>query len=349
MSYNRLPKFQNINISLMTFVKLALLIFGIWFLWFIRDIVAIVFVSLLLAALIDPFADWFQKHSIPRGLAVIIVYIVLGAIVSLIFVLLVPVVIEQMIQLLGNLAGWYGELASKFGQVQTFSIEYGFAENLKSSLESIQSAISNSFSSLFSTLRGFISGVAALFIVLVLSFYMVNEEDVARKYFKHLAPAEYRPFISQLIVKMQKKIGEWLRAQLILGVIVGSAVYIILTLLGVKYALILALMAGVLEIIPYVGPVLSTIPAVIIGFAQSMVTGFVVLFVYLIVQQIENNILVPKIMQKVTGLNPIISIVALMVGIKIGGLVGAILAIPVATMLAVVLEELFEEYSISNK
>jgi len=97
------------------------------------------------------------------------------------------------------------------------------------------------------------------------------------------------------------------------------------------------------EIIPYVGPIVSLVPAVIVGFAQSPVIGIVVLVLYLVIQQLENNILVPKIMQKVTGLNPLVSIAALLIGLKVGGLVGAILAIPVATLTVVVLEDLFNE------
>ena len=137
--------------------------------------------------------------------------------------------------------------------------------------------------------------------------------------------------------------GEWLRGQLILGLIVGIAVYLGLLFLGVNYALLLALMAGVLEVVPYVGPIISVIPALIIGFAQSPVIGFGVVILYLIVQQLENHLLVPKVMQKVTGLNPIISILALLVGIKAGGIVGAIFSIPLAMMGVVILEDLFRD------
>ncbi len=143
--------------------------------------------------------------------------------------------------------------------------------------------------------------------------------------------------------KMSKKMGEWLRGQLILGLIVALAVYVGLTFLGVKYALVLALMAGVLEVIPYVGPIISLVPALFIGFAQSPVIGVLVVVLYVVIQQVENHILVPKVMQKVTGLNPIISILALLVGLKAGGLAGAILAIPLAMMGVVILEDLFRD------
>jgi predicted PurR-regulated permease PerM len=142
---------------------------------------------------------------------------------------------------------------------------------------------------------------------------------------------------------MQNKMGQWLRAQLILGLVVGIAVYIGLKILGVEYALLLALIAGVLEIVPYLGPILAVVPALMIGLAQSPIIGLSVLGLYLLIQQVENNILVPKIMQTVTGLNPVISILALLVGLKAGGIAGAILAIPLAMMAVVILEDLFRD------
>ena len=180
--------------------------------------------------------------------------------------------------------------------------------------------------------------------VLVLTFYMVVEEDNARRFVKSLAPVEYQPFLAQLFTKMQKKIGAWLRGQIVLAVVIGIASYIGLTILGVPYALVLALIAGLFEVVAYVGPIFATIPAAIIGFSVSPLMGVLVIILYLVIQQLEGNVLVPKIMQRVTGLNPIISIVALLIGVKLGGIMGAIFAIPIATMVSVILEELFAEY-----
>ncbi len=333
-----------ISVSTATFIKALMIGLGLWFLWFIRDVVAIIFVSLLLAALIDPFADWLAEHKVPRAVAVILIYIVLGAVVTLAFVAIIPVVVEQSIQLLGSLGEPQGLFAELFERLRAFTLQHGFIqENLQNTVRSIQEGIASTFGSLFSTVRGFVGGLAALLVILVLTFYMVVEEETARKLFKNLAPEEYQPYLSQLFTRMQKKVGAWLRGQLLLGLIVGLAVYIGLLVIGVPYALLLAFFAGLLELLPYVGPILAVIPAAIVGFTQSPVTGLLVLGLYLLIQQLENNILVPKIMQKVTGLNPVVSIIALLVGIKVGGFIGAILAIPVATMAWVLLEDLFTD------
>lgn len=330
---------QTISISTGTFLKAVLIFLGLWFLWYIRGIVAMIVVAIMLASVIDPFADWFAQKRIPRGLAVLIVYTFLLALASVILIVLVPIVVDQSGQLLKNISASSRDLFDSFVQFQQ---RHEVLESLTNGLQSFQENLTASASSIFTTVKGFFGGLAALMIVLVLTFYMVVEEDSMRKYFKTLAPPEYQPYLSQTLKKMQQKIGAWLRGQMILGFFIGLGVYLGLKLLGVPYALLLALIAGVFEIIPYVGPIISLIPAAIIGFAQSPILGLAVVILYLVIQQMENNILVPKIMQKVTGLSPILSIAALLIGAQVGGIVGAILAIPLATMVAVVVEDIFK-------
>ncbi len=334
---------RTINISTSTFIKAVLIVLGVWFFWFIRDIVAIFVAALLLASLIDPLAHWLAARKIPRGLAVLIVYSMLAVLASVIVVLVVPAVTQQGGQLVQNLSSYYLDASESIGQVRQFSVDVGLSDNIAASLEAAAQGLAETFGSLFSTVKGVLGGLAATLIVLVLAFYMVVEEDKVGKYFKSLVPFEYQPYVSHIINKIELKLGQWLRGQIILGLVVGVMVYAGLLVLGVPYALLLALIAGLLEVVPYVGPVLSVVPAAIIAFAVSPVLGFAVLVLYFVIQQLENNILVPKIMQKVTGINPIISILALLVGIKVGGLVGAILAIPLAMIIMVVMEDLFRD------
>ncbi len=332
---------QTISISTGTFVKAVLIILGVWFLWYIREIVAILIVAIMLASIIDPFADWFAHRRIPRGLAVLVVYTILFALTIIMVMTLVPIIVEQSVSLVQNLSVTYVGAVDAFVHFQE---THHFVDSILSNLQSFQQNINSSASSLFTTVKGFFGGLAAIAIVLALTFYMVVEEDSMRKYFRTFAPVEYQPYITQLLKKMQAKMGAWLRGQIILGLFVGVGVYVGLTLLGVHYALLLAVIAGLLEIIPYAGPILSLVPAAIIGFAQSPLHGVAVVGLYLLVQQVENHLLVPKVMQSVTGLNPVLSILALLIGVQVGGIAGAILAIPLATMVAVVVEDIFKEF-----
>lgn len=332
---------RSVSLTTGTLLKVVLIALALAFLWFVRDILAILFVALLLAAIIDPFADWLAKRKLPRGLAVVLVYIILGGILLAVSLVLVPIVAEQLSQLATNLPTT--PLLNSLGRFRDVVVQYGLEENLRSGLASIQTSIADTATSLFSTLRGIVGAVATLFIILVLTFYMVVEDEAARRSFRHIAPEQYQPYLTSLLLKMQKKVGAWLRGQLLLGLVIGVAVYVGLSLLGVRYALLLAVVAGTFELIPYIGPVISVIPAALIALGDSPFKALCVLVLFLVLQQTENHFLVPKIMQKATGLNPVVSIVALLVGVQVAGIAGAFLSIPVATMVSVLLDDLFSK------
>lgn len=323
------------QVSTWSILKVFLILIGIGLLWFLRDVVAMLFVALLLAALIDPFADFLAERNIPRGLAVLVIYACLLLIVTLVFFLIIPPLTIQITQLVQSF-GFQGQLSDLVETLRRITV--GLGDTLDTSrIFSVVQGFSQ-------TLTGFVGTVSATVIVLVLTFYMVVEEEAAMRLFRSLAPQEYQPYLSQLFNRMREKIGAWLRGQIILGVIIGVLTFIGLSIIDMRYALVLALIAGMLEIIPYIGPIFAGVPAVVLAFLESPTKGIAVLVLYIIIQQVENHVLVPRVMQKVAGLNPVVSIAALLVGFKLGGIVGAIFAIPVATMATVILEDLFYGY-----
>jgi len=192
---------------------------------------------------------------------------------------------------------------------------------------------------IFSTVSGIFGGIVSFFIVLVVTFYMVVEEDSMKRIVWSLAPPRNQPYIMQLINRMQRQIGYWLRGQLILMFLVGFLTWVGLLFLMPEYVLALGLIAGVTEFVPYLGPMLGAIPAVFLAFTVSPFLALLVVILYLIIQQVEGNILVPKIMERAVGLNPIISIAVLMAGLVLGGIIGGLLSIPVATALSVFLKD----------
>ncbi len=314
-------------------MKAVLIVLAIWFAWYIRDVVAILFAALLLSALIEPFATWLARHRIPKPLAVLAVYAGLLLLVGGLLTLLIPVVVEQGTQLFGT----FGDLTS----LPVFADQQRVLATINSGIGALQSGITGGMASFLSTVRGFIEGILTVFLVLVLAFYLVVEEDAARSFFRSFAPMEYQPYLTQAMAKIQEKLGFWLRGQLVLAFIIFCAVYVGLLALGVPYALLLAVIAGVCEIVPYIGPIFALVPAAIVGFAQAPILGLLVVILYATIQQVENHFLVPQVMRKVAGLNPLVCIIALMVGLKLAGPIGAILAIPCAIMLVVLLEDLF--------
>lgn len=337
------PQPFDIHISVWTIFKVALAVLALFLIWKLWGIIVMVFIALALAALIDPFADWFEKRRIPRALAVLVIYVVLFGLLGLALISLIPPILTEVSELVKNFGGLWERAVGAFVNVQEVSARYGVEQNIESALRSFETGLSNAIGSALGTIRGFFGGIVSFVIVLVLTFYMVVEQDAVRKALRAVAPPDYHAYLSGLATRMQHKIGLWLRGVLVLMLVIGVLSYIGLLILGVDYALVLALVAGLAEVIPYAGPIIAAIPAVILAFAQEPIKGLFVIVLYFAIQQLENNLLVPKVMQRAVGLNPVVSIVALLIGAKLAGVLGAVLAIPVATALSVLFHDIFHE------
>jgi predicted PurR-regulated permease PerM len=177
-------------------------------------------------------------------------------------------------------------------------------------------------------ISGVFSNALAVFTILVISFYMILERQ-------HLSGWLTRWFgdseavIEDLLVRIETKIGAWIRGQIILSLIIGGAVYIGLISLSIPYAVPLAIIAGLMESIPNIGPTVSMVPAAVVGFTISPLHGGAVILLYFLIQQFENNLIVPLVMRRAVGLNPLVIIISLMIGLALGGPAGAVLSIPV--------------------
>lgn len=331
----------NINITLGSLFKAVLVLILLYFFYLIKDIILLLFVSLILASAVDPLVDKLQSKKIPRGISVMFIYLILFSLLAFILITIVPPISQEIGDLAKNFPGYLERVSNSFTSLNDFSSKYGIGQNIGSGLDFINSNLQSATGGVLSTVSGFFGGVVSFFLVLVLTFYMVVEENAIKKLVWSIAPIEHQPYIMQLINRMQQKIGLWLRGQLILSLFIFLLVYVGLLILGVKYALVLALIAGLTEFVPYLGPMLGAIPAVFLALTQSPLLALFVAILYYVIQLTENNILVPKVMQKTVGLNPIISITVLLVGYQIAGIAGAILSIPVATAVSILLGDLF--------
>lgn len=333
----------------MTIVKFFLVVIVLFFLYLIKEVLAILFISLIFASAVDSWVDKLEKIKFPRWLSILLIYIVLIVIVFFAVYILIPPMTEQIGQLANNFPAYTEKISGAIENLKNFSANHGVLGELDNGISAIKDNLSEFVSSAFSTVAGIFGGIVSFFVVLVITFYMTVEESAVKRTITFILPEKYQPFTLQLINKVQRKIGDWLKGQLLLSLIIGILVYIGLLILGVNYALVLAVIAAIGEFVPYLGPVIAAIPAVFLTFAQSPVKGLFVLILFVIIQQIENQILVPKVMQKVVGLNPIISIIALLVGAKVAGIVGVILAIPVATAVSVIASEIWLAREIAAK
>lgn len=334
------PSARLVVISTGTILRVVAILATIAVAWIIRDILLIVFTSMLLAGVVYPFAHFAEAKRIPKGIAVFIFYLLLFGTIVLILGLLVPRIVAQMGSFVNSYdqAGWLlGDRAMWEGLLD----KVGVGLDLQGAIAGLQGQTARVVSGLFATVGDLFGGMVTFFAVLVLSFYMIIEESAVKDVFRNLVPEKYQEFASRLVWQMMDKLGGWLRGQLVLGLIIGLLYFFAFWAIGVPYALLLALLGGLLEFIPYIGPFIAAVPAVILGLSVSPTHAVLALVATIVIQRLENDVIVPKVMQKAVGLNPIASLIAFMIGAKLFGVVGAIFAIPLATAVSVALVELF--------
>lgn len=331
-----------IAISTGTMVRAVLILLAAYFIYILRDIVGIVLVSILLAAVIDPLADFFAKRRVPRSVTVLVTYLLLFVLAGVILFAIIPPMIVELQGIGDSFRSVWDKIVSSFAALKTISSRYGLDSSFQLSIDTLNATLTSSFNNLFSTITGFFGGIVSFFVVLAITYFMVVEKNSLRDMTVSLVPQRYHEYVSSILTKMQRKVGQWLIGQLILMAFIGLLSYIGLAAFGVKYAVLLAVLAGFLEVVPYMGPVLATVPAAFFAFSDSPTKAVLIVVYYLLIQRVENMILVPKVMQKTTGLNPIFAVLALTVGFVVGGIAGILLSIPVAAAANVVLDDYLE-------
>ena len=315
---------SKIEISHRTIIFTVIFLLALWVLFQIRDILFLVFIAFILMAALRPLVDWFVWVRVPRILSILLIYGIVfgffgvslaGAIPTLViqstkFVQELPVFLEKVMPY------WNIDVRSLSAQIAPIS-------------ENILKLTVGIFSNLLTTMT-----------VLVFTFYFLLERKKLESTLTNTMGEDAAQRVVVALKEVESRLGAWVNGELFLMALVGGFVYVGLTLLHVDFALPLAIIAGVLEIVPMIGPIVSAIPAVLVALTMSPLLALSVVALYFIVQQVENNIFVPLILKKSVGLSPIVTIFGLMVGGRLAGVVGAVLAVPIILVLQVVLRTL---------
>ncbi len=321
---------MKIDISAAVIIKIVAVILGIWFLFAIKNIVVLFFIVLVIVAALNPLVDKMSKYM-PRILALIILMVIFFSTLIAVGFLIIPPIINQIGQIAINLPLIISRLNPIFSDLQ-------FA-NYQDTLLNLSSKLGSLTSGIYSTTVSFLAGLVAVVTILVLSFYLLLEQNSIRKFLKQIIPPEHEERIFIIVHKISDKMGSWLRGQGILMLIIGILDGIALLILGVPYALTLAVWGGFTEIIPYIGPWLGLVPALVIAYTVSPITALIIAIIYTLIQQLEGHILIPKMMGKAVGLSPVIIILALLIGAKLMGILGALISVPAAAAIAVIVQE----------
>lgn len=306
---------------------LLFILFG-WFIYEIREILVDIFISFIIMAALIPAVTFLRKRKVPKVVAVVVSYVSVIIILVVIVFPLVPFFVSQLQSLFKSFPIFFDQAANLLG--------------LTINTEQINAYVSSEFNSIgrnaVVVTGRVLGGVFSIITILVVSFYLLLERDNIIASIVKLFPKKSQEEVSNTIYKVEFKLGAWIRGQLVLSLFIGSITWIALTVLGVPFALPLALLAGILEIIPTIGPIIASIPAIIVAVTISPTLAFIVAGAYLIIQILENNILVPKIMEKAVGLNPLIIIIGVMIGAKLLGVIGALLSVPFIALLVIFIE-----------
>ena len=314
----------------------------------VRTVVMLVYVSALLAIGLAPIVRAVERQTIlpvgtrrfPRWLAILTLYLtLLITLVGLGFAVVPPLVKQGQ-------ALWT-RLPDLFARGQQFLMKHGLIDHEFTMSEALQKAPTSmlgaggdAVTTVVGAVFGLAGGVFGVVTILILTFYMLVESATIFRRFVRLFPVEQRLRVATVSNDISVKVSAWLGGQLLLGAIIGTTATIGLWLLGVPYFFVLGLLAGIGELIPMVGPILSAIPAVIVALTVSPGMALGVGAFFLAQQQFENHLLVPKLMERQVGVSAVTVIIALLVGGSLLGIVGALLAVPTAAVLQVIFDEL---------
>lgn len=344
------------------FVVITLLLLLLMaFLYEIRDILIIFFVSLLFAAALDPMVDALERKKIPRALGVVIVYIAVLVFLGLVVSNLVPVVASEVSELASKAQDFISNILKGETPLPQFlerfrpalkhyleGVDLSQVGNYKDVLLNIANKLSDVAGNVFNAVIVIFNGFFNTILVLVITFLMTVDEKGIDNFILSLFPARHALYIKQKSDAIKEKMGYWLRGQIVLCIVVGLLVYVGFLVIGlftknVEYAATIALVAGFTELIPYVGPFLAWFIAMPIVANQSLMLIVWMTVLMYVVQVLENNIIVPLVMHRAVGISPIFIMFAMLVGFSFLGVLGMVLAVPVATAVSIFVKDYAEK------
>ncbi len=300
-----------------------------------RHVLLLIYIAGLFAIGFTPVVRLIERQRrIPRWLAILILYVVILGSIAVVISLIAPPLIAQA-------KGLWEAAPKMFERGQQYLIEKGLLREQLTLREAVEQApgTSDAVGTITGAAVGIVGGIAGVLTILILTFYLLLEAESLRNTFIRLFPRSRRPQMAKASAEVTQKLSAWLNGQLLLAVTIGTTAAIGLWILGVPYFYVLALIAGVGEMIPVVGPIIAAVPGVAVALTISYQKALLVALFYLLQQQLENHVLVPKIMSRQVGVSAVTVIVALLIGGNLLGVLGAILAIPTAAILQVVYQE----------
>lgn len=334
-----MPKNLKFELTFKSCVYLFFLILSlygtIYFFSEVRHLLIVFFVAFIISEALHPNVTRFEKIGVPRFLAVLLIYLFTIGILTFAISGVVPVFVEQSQKLAATAPGFFQNLQISGYSIDTTSVFRAF--------ESLPAFIAKTTVTLFSNL------VQAV-LILVITFYMTMQRKNLAPHHLGFLNDKIRKMIFLILDRLENRLASWMSGELILMLVVGLLSYFGYLIIGLEYAASLAIIAGILEIVPNIGPTITTLLACLVGLTTgNPINALLAILVGTIVQQFENHLIVPKVMKDTVGINPLLTIMLLLMGGQLGGVLGAILAIPVYLTIEIILKTYLESTKIIPK
>lgn len=324
-----------INISAATIIKILVVLAVAGAVYYLHNLILVLLTAVTIASAIEPAADWFVRRKFPRVLAVLSIYLIAFSLFFIVVFFFLPPIFRDISDIAFNIPAQINSFIKAdptWNSIMTLSGNFSNQFSVQDVIS--KGLLSSSFpGDVFDLTKMIFSGFFSFIMIVVISFYLAVQKNGVENFLRIVIPNRREEYIVDLWQRTEVKIGRWMQGQLLLAVIIGPLVYLGLTLFQIKYALVLAITASIFEIIPIFGPVLSAVPAVILGFNDSVTLGLIMIGFYAIIHQFENHLLYPLVVKKIIGVNPLVVIISLIVGYELAGFLGIILSVPMATLL----------------
>lgn len=334
-----MDKQLNISITPGTIIMTIVICAAAFALWVLRDIFLLVLTAIVIASAIEPGVAFFVRYRVPRVLAVGLMYLaVFGSLFTVIYFVFPPI-LEDMQNFFSGVPQYLDTLnlavpLNEASQISFLSGSGTQGQSIMDTLFAFRSAFSDTGEGAVRLVSTFFGGIFSLLLVIVLSFYFAMRETGVEEFLRLVTPSKHENYVVGLWHRAHRKIGLWMQGQLLLSIVVGVIVYLGLLILGVPYALLLAVITAMFDLIPIFGSFLAGLVAVIVAFSAGGFTlALIVAGLFFIVNQFEAHLIYPLVVNKVVGIPPLLVILALIVGGTLAGFLGVLLSVPVAAAL----------------
>ncbi len=300
--------------------------------------------AFIIAYLLNPLVEFFSSKKIPRTLGILIIYAAFFLSLFLLSVNMLPSLVKELQKMMEKIPWYTAEIQTYLEKVHSDYDRFNIPESIRSvidgNIQEVQDMMINYVELITDQIINFFSHIFLFILVPLLVFYILKDLDGIKEYFMSLVPVRYKKRVSTIAGDIDETMGAYIRSQLLISLFVGSMVYIGLLILDVEFALILAVVNGITNIIPYFGPIIGAIPAILVALIESPFLSLKVVIMIVIIQQVESHILAPTILGKNLQLHPVSVILALVVGGTLFGFLGLIFAVPIVAVIRVVLKHI---------